>query len=393
MQKIRHACQRTGLMAFLSRCLVHFCNLKQEHLEELESARLDPLTARSLLNDDSDNEEESMDIPINSVFQSTTPKTLVPRMNSLLLKSASLPRNSRILSTPLKVDSHIGTTLQIPSISECRDDENNEVKLNTRVPGPPVNKLQLPDSVSTFRNLETTIPKCAKNVVEPKLDVAAMFSHSRLNTSLITLMLGLLVAPDESTLDPAYSGQYPLTDSVVGINILHYLHIHVNEYVEKVDLTKVYDKIQKNFGGGVVRLWRLLTVPLFNKAQYCMLNPIGRGGFGAVYQCEPSVPLAPIDNYAKNLLAIKLVDRPIVAEKRCVVHDLFHEVSIFEMLRGTHCTAQLFDYGVTNDNYCMVMECGHSSLSDWRKLTLQENYSMLGLIYVFKEVQLATLLE
>ena len=72
---------------------------------------------------------------------------------------------------------------------------------------------------------------------------------------------------------------------------------------------------------------------------------------------------------------------------RCVLYDIFNEVSALQELRGEHCATTLYDYGVDNDNYYLVMKNYPCSLRLWRRKQEESMEDNLPLyLYIYKQV-------
>ena len=73
------------------------------------------------------------------------------------------------------------------------------------------------------------------------------------------------------------------------------------------------------------------------------------GAFGTVYTCWPPNRSTPI--------ILKLIDMPKKEHDRCLLQELFNEMTVLETFKGNPCVCQLYDYGV-NAEYCyMVISC------------------------------------
>ena len=52
---------------------------------------------------------------------------------------------------------------------------------------------------------------------------------------------------------------------------------------------------------------------------------------------------------------------------RCVLHDIFTEITCLEEFRLEKCVTDLYDYGVDNTSYYIVMKKYALSLGEWRR--------------------------
>ena len=69
---------------------------------------------------------------------------------------------------------------------------------------------------------------------------------------------------------------------------------------------------------------------------------------------------------------------------RCVLHDIFTEITCLEELRLEQCVSDLYDYGVDGNSFYIVMKRYSSSLRQWRleqSKGLNENLSLYLSIY------------
>lgn len=78
---------------------------------------------------------------------------------------------------------------------------------------------------------------------------------------------------------------------------------------------------------------------------------------------------------------------------RCVIYDIFSEITCLENCRLDPCVTDLYDYGVTQSDYIIVMKKYQKSLKQWRaeqKGDWQTNLSVYLTIFrdVLKAVQL-----
>ncbi len=64
---------------------------------------------------------------------------------------------------------------------------------------------------------------------------------------------------------------------------------------------------------------------------------------------------------------IKAIDLPSSPYERCVLPDMFSEVSILERYRGVRGICQLIDFGLSSDAYWLVMKRYRCSLAEWRQ--------------------------
>ena len=78
------------------------------------------------------------------------------------------------------------------------------------------------------------------------------------------------------------------------------------------------------------------------------------------------------------------MDLPGSIYDRCVLHDIFTEITCLEEFRLEPCVTDLFDYGVSEKSYYIVMKRYAGSLRDWRlkqKPNIMDNLSLYLSIY------------
>lgn len=63
------------------------------------------------------------------------------------------------------------------------------------------------------------------------------------------------------------------------------------------------------------------------------------GAYGTVYECFTSLS-------TPSVVAIKQMDLPVDMFDRCVLHDIFTEITCLEEFRLEKCVTDLYDYGV-----------------------------------------------
>lgn len=86
---------------------------------------------------------------------------------------------------------------------------------------------------------------------------------------------------------------------------------------------------------------------------------LASGAYGTVYEVELSMS-------EPKYVAIKKMDLPQSIYDRCVLHDIFTEITCLEEFRLESCVTDLYDYGVDGTSYYIVMKKYNGSLRDWR---------------------------
>ena len=84
------------------------------------------------------------------------------------------------------------------------------------------------------------------------------------------------------------------------------------------------------------------------------------GAYGTVYECKTNL-------VQPSSVAIKQMDLPNDIYDRCVLHDIFTEITCLEEFRLEKCVTDLYDYGVDKTSYYIVMKKYACSLGEWRR--------------------------
>lgn len=94
---------------------------------------------------------------------------------------------------------------------------------------------------------------------------------------------------------------------------------------------------------------KLLCAGLFQPSLYTDWQKIAKGAYGTVYECKTNLsePLT---------VAIKQMNFPSSIDKRSVLHDIFTEITCLEAFRLEPCVTDVYDYGVDEGNYYIVMK-------------------------------------
>ena len=92
---------------------------------------------------------------------------------------------------------------------------------------------------------------------------------------------------------------------------------------------------------------------------YSDWQKIASGAYGVIYECKTNLP-------DPQTVAIKQMSIPKSIYERCVLHDIFTEITCLENFRLDPCVTDLYDYGVTKTDYIIVMRKYPESLKEWR---------------------------
>jgi serine/threonine protein kinase len=116
---------------------------------------------------------------------------------------------------------------------------------------------------------------------------------------------------------------------------------------------------------------------------YSSWKCIAGGQFGTVYQAE--VPFG-----APGLVAVKQISKHSTIEDRCKFADVFSEIACLDTIRFEDHVCQLYDYGVDETSYWIVMKHYPSTLKKWREAlpgSVDDNLPVL--LCVYKQVMRA----
>jgi serine/threonine protein kinase len=191
--------------------------------------------------------------------------------------------------------------------------------------------------------------------------------------SQIILLLVCLVLDQAGRLDPAYCDQFPNTAGKV--NVLFILQNHLNHPANDGLLPGLTSKAARaRPDGAAVRLLKLLCAGLSKVSRYERWTKIAAGAYGVIYRAECE----------GQRVAIKQMGLPKSQYDRCVVHDVYNEVHILEHLRLSDASLEIFDYGLSEFGYFMVVKEYRGSLREWR--LSQKEVGLPAALELFRKV-------
>lgn len=113
-------------------------------------------------------------------------------------------------------------------------------------------------------------------------------------------------------------------------------------------------------GPEALRLLKLFSPGCFDAANYYHRHRIAAGAYGTVYAAHPA--------HSSKEVIVKLIDLPRKIHDRCVLRELFNELTILERIgEESELVCQLYDYGVDREYAYMVMHSYQCSLKQWRE--------------------------
>ena len=162
------------------------------------------------------------------------------------------------------------------------------------------------------------------------------------------------------------------------------MHHHLNHprnnhqsLIQKV-LARVHSDVNPPLAG--LRLLKLLSTSLFDINLYNNgkdWKKIAEGAYAKVYESRTNLS-------EPTLVAVKQLLLPNSIYDRCVLHDIFTEITCLEELRLEPCISDLYDYGVDGNSYYIIMKRYACSLKQWRlqqTKSLNENLPLYLSIY------------
>lgn len=186
-----------------------------------------------------------------------------------------------------------------------------------------------------------------------------LYQDDNLHVAMLGLLISLMITKHDS-LDSHYSDQLPLTKNM--LNIPFMLHCHINDPSNDSIIPKLHDLVMTQLGLGARILLKLLCKKLFEPHLYSVRQKrIGAGAFGGVWRCELGFSHSTVKH-----VAVKLQKRPAGIDNVCVLYNIFNEILVMEKFKADPRICRLYDYGVDNDYYYIVMKEYKCSLKKWR---------------------------
>jgi serine/threonine protein kinase len=125
-------------------------------------------------------------------------------------------------------------------------------------------------------------------------------------------------------------------------------------------MKRVHNEVNPPLAG--LRLLKLLCTSLFDIGLYNngkLWKKLAEGAYAKVYESQTNLA-------EPSSVAIKQLLLPKSIYDRCVLHDIFTEITVLEELRLERCVSDLYDYGVDGNSYYIVMKRYACSLRQWR---------------------------
>lgn len=204
-----------------------------------------------------------------------------------------------------------------------------------------------------------------------------IYQDLELHASVLTLILTLLLTP-RGLLDPNYCDPYPSHKHRRNIPFL--LSKHLNHSANRAVLPWVFQQVDQIGRVGELRLLKLLVESAMHRWMYTNMRMIGAGQFGTVMQSGVTVGSGQLQ------VAIKHIPKQTNIQDRCVLVDVFTEISCLDTIRFEDHLCHIYDFGVEESCYWIVMKYYATTLKKWRASlgTMKEHLSVL--LAVFKQI-------
>ena len=220
----------------------------------------------------------------------------------------------------------------------------------------------------SVKNLTKELPLTSANIEEVLTEnlfyyserkLRKIYEDDELHVLVLSLIISLLLTPSRGTLDEHYTSQYPIDDGKS--NVLYIMHFHLNHPSNQHILPLLLQKMAEvnPFPSGQ-RLLKLLCIAFSDMSIYTEKNKIDKGAYGTIFECNTNLA-------DPRTVALKETKFPGSIHDRCALHDIFTEITCLEQFRLDPSVTDLFDYGVTDSSYMIVMKKYPFSLKDWRQ--------------------------
>lgn len=125
---------------------------------------------------------------------------------------------------------------------------------------------------------------------------------------------------------------------------------------------------------------KMLCETAMHRWMYTNWNRIAGGTFGTVYKCTAQLS-------DTGTVAVKQIPKQVAIQDRCVFFDVFSEIACLDAMRFEADICTLFDYGVDESGYWIVMKYYSTTLKKWRdSLPGSMRSNLPVLITVYKQI-------
>jgi len=202
-----------------------------------------------------------------------------------------------------------------------------------------------------------------------------IYEDPELHSLILTLILALLLTPKRGLLDSTYVEQYPTANRKRNVPFL--FSFHINHCANRNILPWLSQQVEAISHIGGLRLLKLLCETAMHRWMYSNKTIIGSGQFGHVSRAE-------VQFSDQNVVAVKQIAKQKHIQDRCVFADVFSEIACLDAIRFENNVCQLFDYGVDEGGYWIVMKYYQNTLKKWREAlvgTVDDNLPVLLAVY------------
>eukprot|EP00727_Mastigamoeba_balamuthi_P012987 m51a1_g8310 putative protein kinase (2055) ;mRNA; f:75379-83383 len=205
-----------------------------------------------------------------------------------------------------------------------------------------------------------------------------IYSDNSLHVKMLTFVI-INILTHNGTLDPRLNDQFPIQNKK--LNIPFVLWLHLSHKANFSLLPELYHAVREA-GDAPFRLLKLLSKRFFDTEMYRDLKKLAAGAYGTVYQCKLEHSASKSQNgipEPNRDLVVKLMHLPGTIHDRCVLHDIFTEVLVLDKFKTDRRVTHLYDYGLDDENFWLVMKQYKTSLRTWRKAQKEPLSKMLPL--------------
>jgi len=205
-----------------------------------------------------------------------------------------------------------------------------------------------------------------------------IYEDPELHSLMLTLILTLLLTPKRGLLDARYCDQYPLQNHKRNVPFL--LSFHLNHSANRAVLPWLSQQVEAITHLGGLRLLKLFCESAMHRWMYANWAILAGGAFGTVFRAEVNLS-------NPGVVAVKKIPKQSSIQDRCVFTDVFSEIACLDAMRFEDNVCQVFDYGVDESGYWIVMKHYATTLKKWREgLQGSVDDNLPRLLSVFRQV-------
>ncbi|KAL4475130.1 hypothetical protein ABPG74_001826 [Tetrahymena malaccensis] len=323
----------------------------------LPAINLNKLISGSNLPNSGDNTNKAFNQTFKNMKKESNDYSIPPLSSTQKSNKPSLSLNLGKLSKGGQESSQKsgGDRFNNPMTQDCHNSNINSKNSNTNN-----------NSNNTgYENLEVVLNENIFYYQERKL--RKIYADDELHAYVLSTILSLLLTPTRGTLDELYCSSQPMLDDKQ--NVLFLLHFHLNHPSNQSILPYLLQQIChiKPFPAGQ-RLLKLLCAALNDFSIYTDLQFMASGQFGSIFEAKTNLS-------DPQIVAIKQMDLPKSIYDRCVLHDIFNEITCLELFRFDQCVTDLYDYGLADNDYKIIMKRYPMSLKQWRQQQKSDQFT------------------